>query len=269
MNLTEWCIKLNISYLRTIKGIHKGLSFEDAVEAARLPAVKQLTFNNETRTIKEWSKIYNISSELIVWRLKRHPEWSLENIFTTPKRNKNPAKKTDVGDKYGMLITLKFSHRDKNHYDFWLCRCTACNNKKIIMGQNLRNGMSQSCGCVTSSENGKKRAIKYEYDGNNLTLREWSEELGIKYGTLLTRRNRGWRGEKLFMIPLSLGGQPKIYLTYNGITQTISQWSKDIGVESDTIRSRIRSKMPIEKILHKGSLHEVQRKRSKTSSQEV
>lgn len=43
----------------------------------------------------------------------------------------------------------------------------------------------------------KSNVIKIEFNGKNLTLAEWSRELGIKYSTLQERRRRGFSIEDI------------------------------------------------------------------------
>lgn len=41
----------------------------------------------------------------------------------------------------------------------WLCECE-CGNKAVVLGANLRAGMTKSCGCLrreTSAANGRRR----------------------------------------------------------------------------------------------------------------
>ena len=61
-----------------------------------------------------------------------------------------------VGQRFGKLLVIKKSEIPpdaKNKSIRWLCKCD-CGNKKVISGQNLRNGDIKSCGCF-----GKSRRI--------------------------------------------------------------------------------------------------------------
>jgi hypothetical protein len=65
---------------------------------------------------------------------------------------------SEVGKVYGRLTVLS---RGENSYPKknaqWLCKCE-CGKEKLILGYNLRNGHSTSCGCQMHrlhSENGK------------------------------------------------------------------------------------------------------------------
>jgi 5-methylcytosine-specific restriction endonuclease McrA len=53
------------------------------------------------------------------------------------------------GKKFGRWTILSFSHisSDKRHRRFWKCRCD-CGVEKTIVEDSLKNGISQSCGCL-------------------------------------------------------------------------------------------------------------------------
>ncbi len=52
-----------------------------------------------------------------------------------------------IGVKFGRLIPIKRVENDKYNNAKWLCRCD-CEIEKIIGGNDLRTGKSQSCGCL-------------------------------------------------------------------------------------------------------------------------
>lgn len=59
-----------------------------------------------------------------------------------------------VGQRFGKLIVISFSHMDKNRQSAWLCRCD-CGNEKIILSGNFKSGKTRSCGCLQ-----KEKTIK-------------------------------------------------------------------------------------------------------------
>lgn len=80
-----------------------------------------------------------------------------------------------IGTKFGKLTViqdlglLETSQKDKNRR-FYLCQCE-CGNTKIVMGNCLKQGQTQSCGsCITSKGEEKIKqllnsaGIKYDYD---------------------------------------------------------------------------------------------------------
>lgn len=80
-----------------------------------------------------------------------------------------------TGERFGRLTVLSHCGNRKigragNEYAtrvLWLCRCD-CGNLAVVMGQNLRGGLTRSCGCLrteTSRENGRRRRGKKKSAG--------------------------------------------------------------------------------------------------------
>jgi len=52
-----------------------------------------------------------------------------------------------VGMRYGRLLVVRCEGKDKRGRYLWLCKCD-CGNEKIVVGDNLSSGKSNSCGCL-------------------------------------------------------------------------------------------------------------------------
>ena len=57
--------------------------------------------------------------------------------------------KNEVGNKYDKLTVLKYSGLNKYGQVLWKCKCD-CGNIVKVLGVNLRNGNTKSCGCLKS-----------------------------------------------------------------------------------------------------------------------
>ena len=53
----------------------------------------------------------------------------------------------EVGNRYGKLTVLGRAQNNKHGTAQWLCRCD-CGEKKVILGNCLRAGHTESCGCL-------------------------------------------------------------------------------------------------------------------------
>jgi hypothetical protein len=90
--------------------------------------------------------------------------------------------------------------------------------------------------------NNRRNNVFYEYAGQKYQINQLAElpevkNNGIGLNTLKARiRNSGWDVEDAINIPLTR--VPKTY-TYNGITKTISEWSKEYNINYDTLYSRL------------------------------
>ena len=68
----------------------------------------------------------------------------------------------NIGKKYNKLKIIKFDHTGKYYTKYYLCECD-CGNKKVINIQNVKRGMTKSCGCDYKNILGKlyKKQNKY------------------------------------------------------------------------------------------------------------
>jgi hypothetical protein len=69
-----------------------------------------------------------------------------------------------VGQPIGHWAVLSFAGRDKNCHELWLCRCE-CGTERIVRGDPLRSGKSQSCGCFPHEALGKTKTT-HGYSGD-------------------------------------------------------------------------------------------------------
>lgn len=77
-------------------------------------------------------------------------------------------KRNDItGKRFGKLVALEISHKDKNGRYHWKCKCD-CGNIKIISNKNLIEGSTRSCGCSQYDKilNNREKAFKTHLDKN-------------------------------------------------------------------------------------------------------
>ena len=55
------------------------------------------------------------------------------------------------GQRFGTLTVLKRAESSKDGKASWICRCD-CGNEIVVVGKNLRNGNTKSCGCQRYKE---------------------------------------------------------------------------------------------------------------------
>lgn len=71
-----------------------------------------------------------------------------------------------TGQDFGYWHVIERAENQNNHVA-WLCQCK-CGTKRIVLGQSLKNGTSQSCGCLNMSHGEKK--IKDLLEQNNINF---------------------------------------------------------------------------------------------------
>ena len=199
------------------------------------------------------------------------------------------AQPLDLTDNvYSRLTVLEFDHSDSLYRRFWRCRCS-CGTITVVNGRSLRGGTTRSCGClqretasargthylsntpeyriwqgiVQRCENPKNSAFR-NYGGRGLfverelrtsfelfladvgqrpsprhTIERIDNDLGYVRGNLrwATRReqNHNRRNNRR--------------LTFNGRTQTSTQWAIELGVVPNLIASRLYRGWSVERTL--------------------
>ena len=60
--------------------------------------------------------------------------------------NNKPRRKDRVGEKFGRLTIIEFSHVNAKYVSFWKCKCD-CGNEVVVDVSSLVTGNTVSCGC--------------------------------------------------------------------------------------------------------------------------
>lgn len=68
----------------------------------------------------------------------------------------------NIGKVFSELEIIEFSHIGKHREKHYLCRCK-CGNEKVINFDNLRKGMTRSCGCLNKKFLTKLNGFKKEH----------------------------------------------------------------------------------------------------------
>ena len=63
-----------------------------------------------------------------------------------------PQKIEMEGKKFGMLTVVSESERTRSGDILWICKCECGNITHPIVGSNLRNGHTKSCGCAVGCD---------------------------------------------------------------------------------------------------------------------
>ena len=115
-----------------------------------------------------------------------------------------------TGKKFGRwtVIELDQEYNLPNHSIYWKCQCD-CGTIRPVMGQNLRNGISKSCGC-------------YDREQASIRMKKYNElqktiKIGDKYGKLtvleyagLRKQNSRNKNESWYLCKCECGTQKEI-----------------------------------------------------------
>jgi hypothetical protein len=182
------------------------------------------------------------------------------------------------GERFGRLTVLHDTGKRYVKHPLWMCRCD-CGNVCEVTGQNLRRGMTQSCGCL-AIEQATKRVYRHGRYGTK-EYRAWSAmhtrcynpncDRYHRYGEIGIKVCDRWRDFGLFFEDIGLAPSRShsverkngkgdyepgncIWataveqanntsrnrrLSLEGKTQNLNQWAKEIGINAGTIANRI------------------------------
>jgi len=157
----------------------------------------------------------------------------------------------------------------------WLCRCD-CGNEIIIAGSSLKRNITKSCGCLRKNIktihglsntkmyqvwkgikqrcNNKNNKAYKNYGGRGIEMcKKWFDNFEIFYkdmeekykkGLTLDRidNNKGYFKENCRWTTMEDQGNNKrnnVLITYKGETKTLKWWSIYLGINYNTLFSRI------------------------------
>lgn len=64
-----------------------------------------------------------------------------------------------VGMQFNYLKILEFHGRNKHKKKLYKCLCTRCGNEKVMIGTEVKNGYSKSCGCLNNDSHKSKHGM--------------------------------------------------------------------------------------------------------------
>lgn len=193
-------------------------------------------------------------------------------------------RRIDMTDRrYGRLTVVKPSLVDPEK---WVCQCD-CGKAKEINGCSLRRGLTQSCGCLHVEAmkargthhksktkiyrlwsmmldrcNNQKNKYYPRYGKRGIKVCERWETFDNFYADMGERPN----GKSLDRIDNDQGYTPdncrwaspreqninkadNRRLTYQGKTQTLLEWSEELGINYNTLNTRVQRGWPDERVL--------------------
>ena len=190
-----------------------------------------------------------------------------------------------TGQRYGRLVVLGQAGR-QGGLTLWLCRCD-CGAERSVLGCNLGSGNSKSCGCLHAelakarlTTHGLRRTQAYtaymnakarcqnpntsnwpDYGGRGIQFLYSSvEALVADIGhppssahTIDRINNKGHYGPGnccwATREEQANNRRSNRLLTYQGRTQTIAQWARELGLLPQTIWRRLDRKWSVERAL--------------------
>jgi len=182
-----------------------------------------------------------------------------------------------TGQRFGRLVVLERAENAKDGSICWKCKCD-CGKIIVTRANSLRMNRTKSCGCLqkeyfkTSHKESKTKFYKLwhgiiercenstngsykNYGAKGITICEewhnyenfknWALNNGYKEGLSIDRidNNKGYYPENcrwVTFIKQQNNKKDNHYITYNGKTQSISDWARELGTKYYTIHARIK-----------------------------
>lgn len=191
-----------------------------------------------------------------------------------------------IGNKYGLLTVVGIGKRgtySKGTFKQWHCICE-CGNEIDVRTTYLKSGHTQSCGCLRNKtitkhgmchtrlysiwQNMKARCEKHKnYAGRGIKVcdewqsdfrifHQWAISNGYKDDLELDRIDNDGNYEPsncrwVTHLENNRNKRTNHFLTYNGVTRTLSEWQEVTGIPYQEIRRRLNSGKSIKEALTK------------------
>ena len=96
-----------------------------------------------------------------------------------------------IGKKFGRLLVISLDHKVKGKGSYWKCLCD-CGNTVVVIGQNLRNGHTKSCGCY-NRELASEKAKKIKHDILDIAGQKFGRLTAIEIDRSVPYRGTYWK----------------------------------------------------------------------------
>jgi len=116
-----------------------------------------------------------------------------------------------TGRRFGRLVAIAPAERPArvtgptaNRRRFWSLQCN-CGATRVACHRDLLSGHTRSCGCLrreVAAASGRRQAELVTWDGEMLTLAQWSARTGMAARQLRERLRAGWSVEQVLTTPV-------------------------------------------------------------------
>lgn len=127
-----------------------------------------------------------------------------------------------TGQRFGRLVVIEDNgERDSYRNVVWLCKCDCGNEKKVVSGS-LKNGLTQSCGCLVKESAEKAHKHNLENDCKNKT-RLSSIKQGISKNNTSGVKGVSWDKNKgMWLATLMFQRKPVLFKRFNSKQDAIN-----------------------------------------------
>ena len=232
------------------------------------------TLNGKTQTIEQWAREYHLDLRTVYDRLSKG--WSLvrtlSNPYDLPPRGySSPSPPPPPPPDAPVQNTVTFSPEgleDASYFKLerkWYVRvqnevyelgefCRIMNIDTHKVRNRFNRGVEFKRAITSGSLIDLRNRVEVQFEGDlwNLSLDRLSELSGVAKSTIRERLRKGWPLEEVLDPEAgkrrSRSTPPKRFITFQGRTQGMSEWAREIGVSRITLRERLK-RMSVERAL--------------------
>lgn len=172
------------------------------------------------------------------------------NAWSRMKGRCHNPNSDDFPDYGGRGITV--CERWRDNYKAFLADMGQCPPEMSIDRiNNDGNYEPSNCRWATATEqaNNKRNVPLYEFNGQRLSVAEWSRHTGISTSVLSARLSRGWTIKRALTTPAKKC--PPRLLEHNGEILPLTEWGRRLGTGPETIAMRIKAGWTVEQAVTK------------------
>lgn len=192
-----------------------------------------VTVNGVRKVLKDHCVDFGIDPNTAKHRLSKG--WTPEDVFSKPTGDAWNAEYVALDG-----VSKKFVDHCRDHgIDIETAR------------DRRKNGWSLEEAIKTPADtrHGRRRMIKI--DGVTKPLSVWAREYGLSWSTVTSRLGRGFSILDALQTPANERYGKLRMITFNGKTQTIADWVRELGIPRSALVKRLNSGWPLEKAFQK------------------
>lgn len=194
-----------------------------------------------------------------------------------------------IGRSFGDLEVLGYQGVENKTRHWWWCRCN-CGEELAVREDSLKSGHSKTCGCRGFPKGIDSKSVEYQtwsamiqrctnpkvdmyphYGGRGIevcerwreSFKNFFEDMGLRPGPeySIERKDRNGNYEPDNCIWADRFAQANnksnnVLIEFEGRTQTVQQWARELDIRPQTIRERLDAGLPPDQVLSKFRLDE-------------